>query len=530
LSTIAPQFTPMRRILYTILGLTLFASCTKMEEENPGIAEISSKRSPLESESFIETQIGSIDLGTTGAAEISAYDPLTKKLFVVNNASTNGVANQRIDVLDLSNPASPALLAPISIASFGNAVNSVSVKNGMLAAAIEAKPAQDPGKVVVFRTSNNVALAEVKVGALPDMVTFSPDGKFILSANEGEPDDDYKNDPEGSVSIIEVENGFAVTTLNFAAFAGQEEALKKKGLRIFGPGASFAQDIEPEYVAVSANSKTAWVSLQENNAIARIDIRSKTIEAILPLGFKDYSVAGNFMDLSDRDNINGNFKSWPVKGMYLPDGLAVHPENGTPFVYTANEGDSRDYDGYSEEFTLNNKPQLLDPTRFPNASDLVKPEQLGRLKLTSSLGDTDGDGDYDELYSFGARSISVWNGNTGQQVFDSGNELDRQWSLKPNFDDGRSDDKGSEPETVVIGRVGNRNLLFVALERADAFAIYDVTNPVKPSFRQWILTGDAPEGILFVPADESPIGKSLVIVSNEGDGTVRIYTTQDLSF
>jgi len=520
----------MRRILYTILLLSFFAACTKIEQETPGQLELDGKKPSNESVSLSETQLGFFKLGGLAAAEISAYDPLTKKLFVVNNEVIGGKANQRIDVLDLSNPASPLLLAPIPIEDFGGAVNSVSVKNGMLAAAIEDIPKQNPGKVVVFRTTNYDVLADRTVGALPDMVTFSPDGKYILTANEGEPDDDYVVDPEGSVSIIDVENAFSTTTLNFAAFASQADALKKKGLRIFGLKASFAQDIEPEYVAVSANSKTAWVSLQENNAIARIDLRSKSIEAILPLGFKDYSAAGNEMDLSDKDNIKGNFKSWPVKSMFLPDGLAVHPENGTPFVYSANEGDSRDYDGFSEEFTLNKKTDLLDPSRFPNAANLVQEPQLGRLKLTSTLGDPDGDGDYDELYSFGARSISVWNGQTGQLVFDSKNEIDRQWATKSNFDDGRSDDKGAEPETVVIGRIGNMNLLFVALERADAFAVYDVTNPVKPSLRQWILTGDAPEGILFVPAEESPNGKSLVIVSSEGDGTIRIYTTQESVF
>jgi hypothetical protein len=299
-------------------------------------------------------------------------------------------------------------------------------------------------------------------------------------------------------------------------------------LRIFGKNASFAQDIEPEYIAVSANSRTAWVTLQENNAIARIDIPSKKIEAILPLGFKDYSAAGNEMDLSNAAGTRGDFRSWPVKGMYLPDAIAVLPNGNAPFVYSANEGDSRDYAGFSEEFSLANKPLLLDPNTFPDRNQLVLPAQLGNLKLTNTLGDIDQDGDYDELYSFGARSFSIWNGITGAQIFDSKNELDKIWFTKPNFDDGRSDDKGAEPEGITIGQVGTRTLLFVALERADAIAIYDITNPVKPVFRQWIVTGDAPEGILFINAADSPTGKSLLITSNENDGTVRVYTTEAL--
>lgn len=522
----------MNKFNLAVLAMMTLAACSKIEPEAPLVQDIEGKKAPQESVRFNPVQLGFIDLGTTGAAEISAFDPQTKKLFVVNNGTTSGVSNARIDVLDLGNPASPALLTSISILPYGAAVNSVSVNNGMLAAAIEASPAQNPGRLVVFRTDNYQVLANKEVGALPDMVTFSPDGKLILTANEGEPNSAYTVDPVGSISIVDVQQGFAVTTLTFESFAGQEAALKAKGLRIFGKNASFAQDIEPEYIAVSANSKTAWVSLQENNAIARIDLQSKVIEAILPLGFKDYSAPGNEMDLSNADGIKGNFQSWPVLGMYQPDGIAVMPQNGVPFVYTANEGDARDYTGFKEEFTLNNNPSLLDPAAFPNPpfdrAALATPAQLGNLKLTNTLGGPNAGGAYEKLYSFGARSFSVWNGNTGQQVYDSHNELDREWAKQSNFDDGRSDDKGAEPEGIVIGRVGNKTLLFLALERADAFAIYDVTNPVKPKFLQWIVSGDAPEGILFVPAEESPNGKSLVIVSSENDGTVRIYTTETL--
>jgi hypothetical protein len=506
------------------IALMMLAACTKVDQlENMGIP--SSSANNKESSQFQSMQLGAIDLGNTGAAEISAYDPLTKKLFVVNN----GTAPARIDVINLSDPANPALLTNISITAYGTGVNSVTVSEGRVAAAIESNPRQNPGRVVVFRTDNYQLLANVEVGALPDMITFSPDGKYILTADEGEPSADYLIDPKGTVSIIDVANDYAVSSLDFEAFASAELSLKAKGLRIFGKDASFAQDIEPEYIAVSGNSRTAWVTLQENNAIARIDIPSKKIEAILPLGFKDYSAPGNEMDLSNADGIKGDFKSWPVKGMYLPDAIAVLPNNGqTPFVYTANEGDARDYSAFKEEFTLANKPLLLDADAFPDRAQLVLPAQLGNLKLTNTLGNIDQDGDYDELYSFGARSFSIWHGITGQQIFDSRNEIDRIWATKPNFDDGRSDDKGAEPEGITIGRVGNKMLLFVAMERADAFAIYDITNPVKPVFRQWIVTGDAPEGILFIDADASPTRKSLLITSNENDGTVRIYTTTSL--
>ena len=144
-------------------------------------------------------------------------------------------------------------------------------------------------KCVVFKTSDYSVIGQAVVGALPDMVTFTPDGKYILSANEGEPSDDYSTDPMGTVSIISVKDNYSVTTLDFSGFASQESALKAKGFRIFGKDASFAEDIEPEYLTVSADSRTAWVTLQENNGIAKIDIGSKKIIQIFPLGFKNYS-------------------------------------------------------------------------------------------------------------------------------------------------------------------------------------------------------------------------------------------------
>jgi hypothetical protein len=139
------------------------------------------------------------------------------------------------------------------------------------------------------------------------------------------------------------------------------------------------------------------------------------------------------------------------------------------------------------------------------------------------MGDTDGDGDFDELVSFGARSFTIWNGSTGELVFDSKNDLDARAKELGVYDDLRSDDKSVEPESVYVAKMGNKNILFVGLERADALMVYDVTNPLSPVFLQSLKTGDAPEGLLFIPASKSPTNRSLVIVSSEGDGSIKIF-------
>lgn len=518
----------MRKPLLLISSIVLLNACTKLSTEQ----EISKQKTPAfaarqESTSFAE--ISSLPIGGgLGAAEISAYDPATKKLFVVNNS----VGNNRIEVVDLSNPASPLVSGNINIAVYGGFVNSVSVSDGKLAAAIEANPKTNNGRVLVFKTTDYSVLANVQVGALPDMVTFSPDGKLILTANEGEPNDAYTIDPLGTVSIIHVEENYAVTTLDFSAFESRAAELKEKGFRLFGKNAGFAQDIEPEYVTISENSKKAWVTLQENNAIAVIDLVSKTITDIFPLGFKDYNASGNTIDASDEGGTNNpplqsviDLKNWPVYGMYMPDAIAVLPHNNIPFVFTANEGDQREYAGFNETVRVGSSAVTLDPTVFPNASFLKQNANLGRLNITNTLGRTGANGLYTGLYSFGARSFSIWHGLTGELVFDSKDFIDKKANELGKYPNGRSDDKGCEPEGLTIGRVGNKNLVFVGLERANAVMVFEVSNPKKPNFLQWLNTGVGPEGVLFIEADKSPNGKSILIVSSETDGFIKVYTT-----
>lgn len=504
----------MKKILLSVSVLTLLVfGCS--QEEVPELEftvneDISSYQ-----------EIASINLGGAGAAEITTFDVTTKRLFAVNNGTTN-----KIDVIDFANPANVSVIYSISIVPYGGYVNSVSAYNGRVAAAIESTDKQALGKVVVFNAQTYAEEKIINVGALPDMVAYSPDGKYIITANEGEPNATYTNDPEGSISIINVSNNYSVTTVGFSNYSNQLADLTSKGFRVFGPNKDFAKDIEPEYITVSDDSKTAWVTLQENNAIAEVNLSSGTITKILPLGFKDYSVTANAIDVSDRDNNVGVLNSWKAFGVFMPDAIAQVKHNGISYLLTANEGDSREYTAFSEVKRVSSLK--LDEGAFPNSVALKAEAQLGRLNVTSTLGDRDNDGDYDALYSFGARSFSVWNATTGQQVFDSKNELDIKAKEIGVYDDTRSDDKSVEPEAITVGRVGSKLVAFVGLERADAIAIYDITNPTSPVFVKMIKTGDAPEGVMFIPASKSPIQQSLLVVSSENDGLVKIYKATKL--
>ncbi len=905
------------------------------------------------------------------AAEIPAYDPNTQRVFVVNANSVT------IDVLDISNPTNPTLINQIDVSPFGAVANSVAVNDGIVAVAVEADVKQDPGTVVFF-DADGEELGQVTVGALPDMLTFTSDGTKVLVANEGEPNDDYSNDPEGSVSIIDISGGVNsltqadVSTADFTAFIGREEELRSRGVRIYGPESNAAQDLEPEFIAPSADNNTAFVTLQENNAVAVVDINNATIVDVLPLGVKDYSrglpnltqfefsdlpvvdttergdeillgglsglwfegededgnlqfvtvpdrgpnaaltdvdgdganerpfalpdyqarivwftldedsgdiditqqilltrqdgttpitglpniegedeepvdLFGNLLDLDpfgadmegiviiddgtywtvdeyrpafyhfntdgtliDRfvpqgtgalageaagtfgtetlpaeysnrrrnrgfealaldtdagilytfiqtplanpnrdtsdnssvirmlgvdpntgepvaeyvyllekptldpddlsqlvdkmgdavytgdgkflvierdssvtetgkkfifeidikgatnlladdapslpegetleqqtaddlaglgiqavnkikvtnlpsigyiagDKIEGlsllpdgrlavlndndfslldeqidgdgsvplspdplpvvlgvidfstlsnqidpsdrdggiNFNNWPVFGLLQPDSIASFDIDGETYYVTADEGDSRDYDGFSEEARVREPNYVLDPDVF-DVDALEDDAALGRLRVTNIDGDIDGDGDYDQIFTNGGRSFSVWD-SAGNLVFNSGDDFERitEEEFPDNFNsdrdentfDTRSDNFGPEPEAITTGVLDGKTYAFIGLERTGGIMVYDVSNPTEPSFVQYINNRDfsvefdtdedgdpdptpeqlsaagdlAPEGFVFISPEDSPNREALLVVGNEISGTTTVY-------
>ncbi|QQR87934.1 MAG: choice-of-anchor I family protein [Flavobacteriales bacterium] len=476
----------------------------------------------------------------TSAAEIVTFDPSSDRIFFVN-AQLNEVR-----ALDASNPASPSLAFTIPMGAYGVAANSVVVVPGGIAVAAEASPKTDPGKVVFFDNGGNF-LSQVTVGALPDMVTVTPDGTKVLVANEGEPSDDYTVDPEGSVSIIDISGGLAsitganVITVGFGAYTPS----MLPGVRIFGPGATVAQDMEPESITVSDDSQKAFVVCQENNAVVRIDLATSTIEQITSLGMKDHSMAGFGMDASD--NPAGiNIATWPVKGLYMPDAIDCYTVGGQTYVVYANEGDAREWGTFVEPRRVGNAAYVLDPTVFPNAATLKQNANLGRLNATIYSGDTDNDGDFDEIHAFGARSFSIRDAN-GALVWDSGDQFEQITSAAypTNFNsnnsannsfDSRSDDKGPEPEAVTLAEIDGVFYAFIGLERIGGIMVYDVTVPSAPVFIQYLnnrdFNGDAAAGtaldlgvecITYVSAANSPDGTPLLITGNEVSGTVSIF-------
>ena len=488
----------------------------------------------------LAAQISHTHLGTFPSTnlsgEIAAFDPGSNRFFVTNSVS------QSLSVYQMSATGSAAFVQSIPL---GGLPNSVAVKNGLVAAAVEGATGQAAGSVKFFDAATGAANgATVTVGAMPDMLIFTPDGSKVLTANEGEADlATGLINPEGSVSIVDVASRIAVTA-SFAPWNGQKAALQAQGVRIVNNnGITLAQDLEPEYLVINDAGTTAHVTLQEANAIAEIDIATATVTQIRPLGFKDHGVAGNEFDASNSDGINGNFVNHPVYGLQMPDAITSFTINGVTYLATANEGDSRaDFLGFRDEtrgaslaagFVLDAE----DPTPETGVYTLAQLNNnavLGRLNFATSTydiarGDTDGDGDVDRLYAFGGRSFTLWT-TAGVPVFDSGSQIEREMLARGLWNESRSDDKGPEPEAVTFGVVDGVPLLFVGLERTNAVMVYNVANPAAPALVDVInvtaasgIASTAPEGLLFIRASDNATGRALLAVTTEGNGATSVF-------
>lgn len=497
-----------------------------------------------------------------GASEIVSYYAAKKRLYKVN------AAQAVVEVLDVSRPATPKKLFDLqtvgvvsadgSVVEAGASANSVTVRpDGLGVVAVENPVKTEPGWLVFFNANagSGEALGAVRVGALPDNVVVSGDGRTAVVANEGEPADDYSADPEGSVGVVDLPRKIAaprqsaVRLAGFGAFDGRAP----KGVRLFGrpgPDGSWllpSRNLEPEYVTVSG--RTAYVTLQEGNAIAVVDLNRARVTRLLPLGSKDNGLERNALDTSDRDGGINLRTATGLRSLYMPDTITSYTVRGTTYLVTANEGDAREWGDYVEPVRVKDlgkdgvPPICADSPLAGRTADA----DLGRLNVTRADGLRADGSCYETLYAFGGRSFSIWTTN-GKLVYDSGSDIERiTATAAPSYFntghdnstlDNRSDDKGPEPEAVTIGDVGKRTYAFIGLERVGGVVAYDVTRPSAPTFVTYLNNRDfsvtdpeanlsaagdlGPESIAFIAAKDSPTRRPLLAVGNEVSGTTTL--------
>lgn len=492
-----------------------------------------------------------------GVAEIVKYNPDNQKFYVINGK------NQTIDIVSLANldPKSYTDLQKEKSINIGDAVNSSSFQYGdltsidvntnkkVIAAAVQDKDYKENGKIVVMDYDGNVKKT-YDVGVQPDMVTMTDDGTYILSADEAEPRDGRGQgivDPDGSVSIINTATG----KVEIVKFTDTSVIDKNVHIR----QGSAVNDFEPEYIALSSSGSKAYVTLQENNAIATIDVKTGKVLSVRSLGFKDHSLPGNELDA--RRNGEIGLEQLPILGVYMPDGIAYFEAGGKGYLVTGNEGDATEWGDEDEGTDYVNIADFEDwkknikhfnPELFKGFSKdqaqskfnaMVNGEDYDKLEVLTDRGD-------DAIYTLGGRSFSIWDADTMKQVYDSGSDFERitaerlpdyfNWSNDDDEMDKRSAKKGPEPEDVKIGTIGGNVYAFVGLERISGVMTYNISNPNQAAFANYLNTRDfsekiagdvAPEGLAFVPADNSPTGQALVLVGNEVSGTVSVSQYTD---
>lgn len=526
------------------------------------------------------TPIGTFETGVFDQSAAEIVHAYKDRLFVVNAQAG------AVDVLDISDPTAPTKL--YAITSEGVA-NSLAVRaDGLGVIALEDETKTAPGRLVFFDAdaATPTVLGQVTVGALPDMVTLSADGTYAVVANEGEPDDDFASDPEGSVGIVTLPASktapaqSAVAIADFAAFEAGGSKTLDPAVRVFGPDVAapdqgdtaldanrVSRNLEPEYIAVSGG--TAYAALQEANAVAVVDLATATVTDVWPLGAKDY--ATTTLDASDRDPQGAptyTQKSYPgLFGLYMPDGIDAYEVDGTTYLVTANEGDGREWGSYTDTARVKDlgKNGLAPICADSPLVDKPKDADLGRLNVATDMGLTEDDSCYSELYTFGGRGFSIWT-TDGTLVSDSGAEFEKithdasaaffNSNHSESNTEGRSDDKGPEPENLSLGTVNGRTYAFIGLERVGGVMTYDITDPEAPAYAGYVNNRDfsvsveaalpeydaenaehrallstagdlGPEGVEFIPAASSPTGKPLVAVGNEVSGTTTLFAVKD---
>ncbi len=495
--------------------------------------------SSLRAEPIHLIAIGRFDTGTIGggAAEIVTYHHPSQRLFSVNTV------DRSIDIISIADPTHPTRVGRVPLAGYGSLPTSVVARDDVLAAAVLGSNPAGAGQAVFF-TPDGRLLGAVRVGDHPDMLSFSPNGRYLVVANEGEPSADGQQDGQGSVSVISLPSSVgsseavAEIEVRDADFRAWNDRELPKGVHRVQRDIPLSQDLEPEGIAISDDSRTAFVSLQENNAVAVVDLGTAQVTRLLGLGLKDHNQTGNELDLSGAGRLD-QIRACPVHGIFQPDNVAWFRAGSEAFLALANEGDARGNEAFSEEVKLSDA--TLDAEHFPQAAELQDPARYGEL-IVSRTGDLDGDGDLDELLTFGGRSLSILTAE-GAPVYESGNLIEksvgartlRQRQANPDAPATPPQKKGPEPEGLAIGRLGKRTYVFVGLERDGGIMTWDVTQPkaaelvdyMHPSEQRDAPPGTAsdvaPEGLYFISAEQSPSQEPLLAVANEVSGSVTLY-------
>lgn len=557
-----------------------------------------------------------------GAEKVDWYAP-TKTAFVITGEYTDDKGGQVVAV-DYSKGFDQGVA--IDEYYFEGDVSDVRVSSkGLIAASVFDRDTRE-GTVQFLDFSKEgsfESLGSVKVGFQPDQLAFTKNGKKLVTADEGEPlmfygSDESAQNPKGSISIIDVANDPSKSKVNTLYFTKSNKYYEDNGVRLYGPekggNNKFAEfDIEPEYVGITGNNK-ALVALQENNALAEVNLKKGKITGVFGLGYKDWS--GIPIDTTDKDDGYNPTVKEGLTSARMPDGIDTFKtkfggKKQILFI-SPNEGDGRvrpdevnfeapadgvyswgtnstgaEIESFTDPLTLSDEIYIYDQAGVGSSGDF-EAEEEDEFFITQKYGvgaddefwsdevrskDLEDFGDvskYDSqiiaegrlktladqndpvtgnLVGFGGRGFSIHN-SKGDVIYDSGNLTEEIAAELGYYPDGRSDDKGTEPETVEYFSFGKkknkRHYIAVALERCFNNGDDDELGTIVPIFE--VVDLDAannddrvkhvatlqspeslsPEGLLFVHDTNS---SGHMFVTNEVSRTLDTYaiSLSDLS-
>ncbi len=532
-----------------------------------------------------------------GAAASVAYYGGNRTALIANRHSN------RVEVVSLTNPSTPQMTAQIDASAdaasvLGRAMGAVAavaayddvdatMDRDRIAVTVMGAGRADNGAVVIYKAADRSRVTVLQTGVGPEAVSFSQDGRFVITADKGAPAPDYSVDPEGSISVVDLTPTPvapattappAISVLDFRAFnlsgitpipATSREAEIQPDVRFTNrSGATRAQDFDPGSVTTAVNAR-AYISLQQNNAIATVALAPARIETIVGLGSKDFNTSTSGMDASDQDAVDA-ITPRPVRGFRQPGTLVAFRNTDEVLLLTANTGAPRTLPGFDE--TTRAATLLLDPVVFPTAAELQQNANLGRLIVSAAEGNAPATGtgtstvpqdpDLETIFTFGARSFSIVR-TTGFPIFDSGNDFERITleRLGTNFNsaadangtgDTRSDDQGPAPRGAAIGQIDGAAFAFIGLSEAGGIMVYAMDRTLRSARfleykteRDFTVTASNPDGnadgapdtnlavgdlgpaqMIFVPISASPTTDSLLIVGNAVSGTTTIYAVK----
>lgn len=467
--------------------------------------------------------------GDGGVAEIVKYNKYNQTMYLVSGKT------QSVHIVNLNNVNSNSnttleatktvTLESIGINDAGDITSvDVSPDGKEIAIAIQHKDYDKNGYIARF-DANGQLINIHEAGIQPDMITYSPDGSLILTANEGEPRQGYEAgtvDPKGSITALDTNTNQSYD-IDFTAFDSAESraALVADNV-IIKKDTAPSVDFEPEYITISNDSLTAYVTLQEANSIATIDLTTKQVTRVDSLGFKDYSSGDNKVDLYKKDDAINITNTDEFLGIYMPDGISSYEVDGKTYLLTANEGDSREWGDYINE---------VEEKYGESESKIV----------TLNTDDYDGFDDLSKKYLFGGRSFSIIDASTMTMVSDSNGEFEEITAkLLPEYFNCSNDDisfedrsgkKGPEPEDIKTMIIDGKVMAFIGLERIGGVMMYDVSDPTNPIYVDYLNLRDfsddisgsvSPEGLCTVSAKDSPTNKPMLIIANEVSGDVNV--------